>query len=292
MALSIGIDGNTAQWRTCIREYGQILHLCEFADVAAALSHLEGICALYPEPTIAFPFGRGVSLARTSTITDEQLKDIMPAFNNRLPWEDLKRIFRVVQALSLDSYCLPAIRHLWTVSEHRRLKSIELGKPDDLCVVATLMYRLIERETAWSEMNFLFVAVGYNSSSIVVVEDGRIVNGISQDQVINPAYVEASVGAGVDDSGTRGAIEEAFWEELIRNLGGLLAIHHLEDIIVIGERKQAFAEQFADTYQVYYFPEGEPETEGYEVAMGAAIIAEGLRQPGLAGEVVERLQIR
>lgn len=292
MALSIGIDADTTQWRTCIREHGQILHLCEFADVSAALIHLAGMCALYPEPTIAFPFGGGVSLARMSTITDEQLEGMIPAFPNEQQLTEVKHIFRAVQALSLDSYCLPGIRHLPTVAMPRRLRSIDLGKPDDLCIVATLLYRLIEREMAWSEMNFVFVAAGYNSSSMVVVEDGHIVNGVSQDQVINLAYLDASGGACVDESEIRSIPEEAFWEELTRDLGGLLAIHHLEDIIVMGERKDAFAERFAETYQVFYFPEGEAGTEGYEVAMGAAIIADGLRHRSLAGEVVDRLQIR
>jgi len=70
-----------------------------------------------------------------------------------------------------------------------------------------------------------------------------------------------------------------------------MAVHHLEDIIVRGPRKDAFIERFSDTYQVYHYPQGEPDAEGYEAAIGAGIIAEGLRYPGLAAEVVERLQI-
>jgi predicted butyrate kinase (DUF1464 family) len=153
------------------------------------------------------------------------------------------------------------------------------------------MYRLSERETAWSAMNFLCVRVGYNSRNIVVVEDGRIVNGMSQGEVTDYDDAEASKGSRIEDSGTKLASEEAFWEELTRDLAGLMAIHHLEDLIVIGQREDAFVERFAEIYQVYYFPHGEPGTDEYEIAIGAAIIAEGLRNSGLAGEVVDRLQI-
>jgi hypothetical protein len=278
MALSIGIDCSITQWRICLREHGKILHLRSFEDVSLAISYLERICALYPEPTIVLPAGNSDSLARLSIITDQQCADLMETF-------------KVIQALSLDSYCLPAIKHLASVAMHRKIKSMNMGKSDSLCTIATLIYRLSERQTAWSEMNFLYVEVGNNSMRIVVVEDGRIVDGISQDQVTEIAGTEDSMESNVNGSETRLAPEEAFWEELARALGGLMAIHHLEDIIVIGPKKNAFVNRFAETYQVYYFPDDEAGNEGYEVAIGAAIIAEGLRHSGLAGEVVKRLQI-
>jgi len=292
MSLSIGIDCSAAHWKTCLREHGQNLHVCSFVDFTAALPYLEGVCALFPEPTIALPFGRGTtSLSRLSALTDQQLHAITSPLNKQQPQADLQQILIAIKALSLDSYCLPSIKHLPSVPMHRKLNPIDLGTPDSLCIVATLMYRLCERQTAWSEMNFLCVVVGYNSKSIVVVENGHIVNGIDQDHLSDPGYAEATAKSFVDDTGTRRATKEAFWEELIRDLAGLMAIHHLEDIIVLGKYKDAFVERFADTYQVYFFPHGEPGTEGYEIAIGAAIIAEGLRHPGLAAEVVQRLQI-
>lgn len=291
MPLSIGIDCSTAHWRTCLMEHGQILYVCSFVNFTAALLYLQSVCALYPEPTIVIPLGRGTSLARLSNLTDQQLQAITTSLNKQQPQADLKQIVIAIKALSLDSYCLPALRHLQSVSLHRKLNSTDLGTPDSLCIISTLMYRLSERQTAWSEMNFLCVTVGYNSKSIVVVENGRIVNGISQHQEADPGHAGAVAVSFVDDTEVRRATEEAYWEGLTRDLAGLMAIHHLEDIIVIGQRKDAFIELFAETYQVYFFPPGEPGTDGYEIAIGAAIIAEGLRHPGLAAEVVQRLQI-
>ena len=74
MALSIGINCSAAHWRTCLREHEQNLQVCSFVDFTAALPYLESVCALYPEPTIVLPFGRGTtSLSRLSALTDQQL---------------------------------------------------------------------------------------------------------------------------------------------------------------------------------------------------------------------------
>ena len=86
--------------------------------------------------------------------------------------------------------------------------------------------------------------------------------------------------------------ERAVWEGLTQDMAGLMAIHHIEDIVVLGKYQDALSEYFADKYQVYLFPPNEADMVGREAALGAAIIAEGLYLPGLASEVVERLHIR
>lgn len=51
-------------------------------------------------------------------------------------------------------------------------------------------------------------------------------------------------------------------------------------------------ERLGEQYQLYIFPRYELETEGYDMAVGAAIIAEGLAGVGPMAEVIERLRIR
>jgi predicted butyrate kinase (DUF1464 family) len=162
-------------------------------------------------------------------------------------------------------------------------------------------------------MRFLCVKVDQDTKSILVVEDGRIVNGIGDipggmRALLHgvPGYVDGSF-LNADDGREfneqelehRGgatyvlrASEQAFWEGLTQELAGLMAIHHLEDVVVTGENKAALIERFADSYQVYLFPYSELDVEGYESALGAAVIAEGLYSPGLTSEVVVRLQVR
>ncbi|GAC1635173.1 MAG: hypothetical protein NVS4B7_21490 [Ktedonobacteraceae bacterium] len=79
-----------------------------------------------------------------------------------------------------------------------------------------------------------------------------------------------------------------------------MAIHHFEDIVVIDRRssiqdkldKSTVVDRLGDTYQFYLFPRSEAELEGFETAIGASLIAEGLFRPSLASEVVDRLQVK
>jgi predicted butyrate kinase (DUF1464 family) len=290
MALSIGVDCSTGQWKTCLRESGRALRLCSFVDLTTMLSYLERTCAFYPEPTIVLPADLAMPLTRLSKLTDQQLNELTSRLK-RQQQDDLLQFLIALRTMSLDSYCLPAIRHLVSVPLHRKLNHIDIGGPDNLSIVSTLLYRMREREAAWSEMNFFLLDIDSRSRSIVVVEHGRIVNGISE--IANDDLTDRSDIASffADEAARRHAAEQAFWEGLTQELAGLMAIHHLEDIIVIGSRKDAFIERFGDTYQIYLYPSGEPDSESYEIAIGAAIIAEGLRYPSLAAEVVEQLEI-
>src|SRR5260370_28149615 len=185
-----------------------------------------------------------------------------------------------------------------------------LGASNSLCATAALLYVLRKREAAWLEMRFLCVKVDQDAKSILVVEEGCIVNGISDmpggmGALMNgvPGYVNESFPNEEDgrefkaqELEHRGeaknvvhASEQAFWEGLTQGLAGLRAIHHLEKVVGTVESKAALIERFADCYQVYLFPYSELDVEGYESALGAAVMAEGLHSPGLASELADLL---
>src|SRR5947209_5477078 len=146
-------------------------------------------------------------------------------------------------------------------------------------------------------MSIIYLEVDDNARSIVVVKDGQVVDGLSKNMPLE--LLDQGDGEQADDVQM---IEDAFWEGLTQDLAGLMAIHHFEDIVVMdrrvssesmpGSRKDDVIERLNDTYQFYHFPHGESEPDGFEPAIGAAIIAEGLYGPGLATEIVNRLQIK
>ncbi len=288
MAMSIGVDCSRGQWRISLRESGLTLQLSSFIDGTSALAYLERTCALYPEPTIVLSADLNLPLTRLSNLTEQQLNELTAHLKQQQVGQHFLYAIRI---MSLDSYCLPAIKYLASVPIHRKLGYIDMGASGDLSIVTTLLYRMREREAAWSEMSFFSLEVGYRSRRIVVVEEGRIVNGIVGVAAGDLTHLPDGAEYFSDETARGDAADRAFWESLTRELAGLMAVHHLEDIIVMGPRKDAFIERFSDTYQVYHYPQGEPDSEGYEAAIGAGIIAEGLRYPGLAAEVVERLQI-
>ena len=285
MALSIGVDCSRGRWRISLRENGLTLQLSSFIDGSSALAYLERTCALYPEPTIVLSTDLSMPLTRLSKLTEQQLNELTAHLIQQ------RHFLFAIRIMSLDSYCLPSIKYLASVPMHRKLGYLNMGAPDDLSVVTTLLYRIREREAVWSEMSFFSLEIGFRSRRIVVVEEGRIVNGIVGVATGDLTHLPDGAEYFSDETARGDAADRAFWESLTRELAGLMAVHHLEDIIVMGPRKDAFIERFSDTYQVYHYPQGEPDSEGYEAAIGAGIIAEGLRYPGLAAEVVERLQI-
>ena len=292
MPMSIGIDSTKADWKTCLMENGQTLELCSFVDFAAVLAYVEHLCALYPEPTI------------TVSYPDSSRNGIEP-------------FLTAVKTINLNSYCLPGIKQLPTVPAHRKLNRLQMGAADQLCTVAMLLYRLCERETAWSEMNFLCLQVEQDSLGILVVQDGQIVNGLSGTAGVSEVRLHLhmdgdfsySFGSDHHESIYRSdwlnpaeaskhelsnghARQHAFWEGLAQELAGLMAIHHCEDIVVLGQQKETVIEWFDDLYQLYHFLYKDSDRQGFEAAIGAAILAEGLSHNGVAAEVVERLQIR
>jgi predicted butyrate kinase (DUF1464 family) len=278
MALSIGIDYKVGNWRTCLTENGQTLELSTFTDARSAYSYVERICAYYPEPIIGLSSQSGTSFVSLSA-------QIQHAINGEeeTAQKDLQDFLRATNAINLKGYNLPAIKYLPSVPHYRRLKQRHMGTSDRLCSVATLLYRMRQQEATWPEMRFLYLEVGPTSHSITVIKDGCIVDGIGE---ISPINDEEAVD-----------VEQAFWECLVQDLAGLMAIHHFEDVVIMdrvssnGEQKQRslVVEQLGDNYQLYMFPHRESEPEGFEAAIGASILAEGLYHPGLAAEVTEHL---
>ncbi len=61
---------------------------------------------------------------------------------------------------------------------------------------------------------------------------------------------------------------------------------------MLGQESARLIERLADSYQIYLFPQASSEHEGYEAALGAALLAEGLELGGSAADVVNHLQIR
>ena len=280
MAMSIGIDYKDGVWKTCLTENGQTIELCTFADSGAILAYIERLCAFYPEPIIALS-----STLETTLCSLQTLEDLVTTPDVA----DLQPFLMAVGSLNARNFHLPALKNLKSVPRYRKRKRKDMGNADKLCSVATLLYRMRQQEAAWSEMRFLYLEVGEDDRSIVVIKDGRIVDGMT-----------VCMEADVDDDEDEQEREQAFWEGLSEDVAGLMAIHHFEDIVVIDRRsslqdkldKSTVVDRLGDTYQFYLYPHGESEPEGFEAAIGASLVAEGLFRPGLAAEVVEHLQIK
>ncbi len=260
--LSIGVDEQRGIWKTCLMEDGQVFELSSFEDTASVLTYLEYTCATYPEPVLMVALDK-------SHWDAGMIEDFLIA----------------IDSMNLNSYTIPPLSALSSLPSYRRLMR-GLGEAHVLCNVVTLLYRMRRRDAAWQEMRFLFLDVNGRASSVAVIEEGRIVNGMVTTLLETRERQP-------DDQPTADSdvAEEAFWEQLTQTLGGLLAVHHIEDIVILGDRAGEVIARLDGSYQFYLFPRDQQEHEGYEAATGAALLAEGFYAPGIAAEVVERLHI-
>ncbi|HJT57441.1 MAG TPA: DUF1464 family protein [Ktedonobacteraceae bacterium] len=277
MSISIGLACDSESWQTCLMENGQILQLNSFVDALATRTYLEHICTLYPEPTIVISADLDTPLIRLVGLSAACLKDMLAKNFPSEQKESLSELLIAISYTNINSYLVPSVKFLSSVPSHRKLMREDLGSASNLCAVVALLMQLRAREAAWSEMHFMCLEVNHGYRSILVVEDGRIVNGMTSMQT---------------EDCDQEAAQEAFWEGLTQELAGLLAVHHFEEIVVTGHLKDAFTERFADVYQVYLFPSMQPGFDDFEVALGAAVIAEGLYGHNTFAEIVERLEIR
>lgn len=280
MALSIGMIREVHAWKTCMLEDGQVVESCAFDDTASALAYVARICVDYPELTLALSSEGEAPFLALSDIADQQLESLSNPLIMGLDAQEASQLLIAIRNINLHSYLTPSVKYLPGVPGYRRLLRASLGTSNDVCAVAALLYRLREREATWPEMQFLCVRVGSQRKSIQVVEEGQIVNGIATTTQL------------AEQDEMQSLYEQALWEGLTQDIGGLMAIHHIEDMVVMGDYQDRLSEHFADNYQVYLFPAGEADIPGHEAALGAAIIAEGLYLPGIASEEVEQLHIR
>lgn len=301
MTISIGVDYTPEQWRVCGVDQGKPVELHTFATAGELLALVRQICALYPEPTIVVSLEVTTPFSALPALTDEQIDRLVRRYHPTQAFIEAREVLRSLRSMSMRSYCAPSVEYLPTVPLYRRLMRPALGTANEVCATVALLHHMREQDASWPEMNFFTVNASENGSCALVIKDGEIINGIGtlQGSSLPAAYrylTELETAAGPENGKRREtfrrAFSEAFWEGLTQELAGLIAIHHIEDIVVLGKESASLIERLADIYQVYLFPHAHTEREGYEAALGAALLAEGLEQDSSARDVVNRLQIR
>lgn len=300
MTVSIGIDYVPGQWRVCRVEQGQLAEFHLFESATAMLAVVRQLCVQYPEPTIVLALDGVTPFAPLSTLSDEQLEQLVQRYHPAPAFSEANMALQAVRALNLRSYCAPSVASLPTVPLHRCLLRPALGSARAVCAVIALLHYMREQQATWEEMNFFCVDAGANGTSVLVIVNGQVVNGIDplQGSALPVIYrslaeLEGAQGLAGDQPDERADIlDAAFWEGLKQELAGLLALHHSEDMVVLGAQSARLVERLADTYQVYLFPHTHTEREGYEAALGAALLGEGLEQEGTSSVIVNHLQLR
>lgn len=289
MTMSIGIDYTPGQWRVCSIESDKQAEFQVCPTVREMRALVSQVCALYPEPTIVLSFQVATAFHALAALNEAQIDHLARRTRPASACSEVKEALQVVRSLSLHAYCAPSVEYLPTLPAYRRLLRPALGSASEVCAVVALLRHMREQEASWPEMNFFYINAGVCGTCVLVIQEGRIVNGIGQVQ--GSQVPVGTHGQQAVLTETEQAEVQASREGLSQDLAGLLAIHQVEDVVVLGVQSPALIEQLADDYQLYLFPRGESESAGNESALGAALLAEGLELRGCAAEVVRHLQI-
>lgn len=300
MAISIGIDYAPGQWRVCNVEHDKQAEFQVCATAGEMQALVSQVCALYPEPTIVISLDVTTPFAPLSALTEQQLDHLAQRYHPTPACSEVKEALATLRSLSQHAYCAPSVEYLPTLPAYRHLLRPALGNANEVCAIVALLHYMREQEASWPEMNFFYVNASESGTCVLVIKDGQIVNGIGlvQGSPLPAAYQYLATLESAEDAEEeaaratfRQAQNEAFWEGLRQDLAGLLAVHQIEDVVLLGQKSPVLIERLADLYQVYHFPHVHPDGAGYESALGAALLAEGLEQDGCAAEVVNHLQI-
>ena len=280
MTVYIGIDYSYQTWKTSILGQDSTVVCSKFHAISALSEYLEHVYRAYPDACIALASPLEIALMPLSLwYEDQQAQAHFEASAH-----ELKNFLIALKKFSLTGHLLPAVRHLPSVPEHRRLMRSSLGSASILCIVMTLLYHMREQGAEWSELTFGCLELMDASYRLVVIREGQIVDGTA---VWQP-FLATDAG-----DVAKAVLEQALLEQLSREFAGLMAIHHCEDVVLLDHtsdgRKDSIIDYFADLYQLFLFPSTKTEQAGFEAAQGASLFAAGLNQSSLAGEVVQRL---
>lgn len=303
---SLGVDYGTGSWKTAVLVEGCTPGLRSFAssdEVGDAIADME---AHYPGLPIVLPSGFGIPLKRVQDLDDRDLFEI--ALRREAPSErGLSHFLLALRTSHHNAYCIPAVKLLPSVPTHRKVNRLDMGTSDKLCTAAFFMSRLHKQGARLEDLDFVALEVGEAFRAILAVRGGKIVDGLggtaggmgpqcrgSIDGELAYLYdwhTKESIyhgGARDIEAHFGGYGHAAFWEELEKDLLKVLSFHELKTVLVAGRRKREVRDRLGQRFQIELAAR---EDEGFEAALGAAILADGIGG-GRYAALVDHLGLR
>lgn len=126
------------------------------------------------------PSGYGTAFKKLSDSTGEDLREILPKEDPRIPVnETIRTLYQQLRHLPVPAYLLPGVIHLPTVPWYRKTNKMDMGTADKLCVAALGIYSQVRRFGLQpSETSFILLEVGYGFNACLVVKGGKVIDGL------------------------------------------------------------------------------------------------------------------
>ncbi|MBM4465761.1 MAG: DUF1464 domain-containing protein [Chloroflexi bacterium] len=186
MVRVIGVDPGTVSFDVCGLEDGRVFLDTTLPTVEVGAEPrilVDMLKAVAPVDLIIAPSGYGLSWVRIQEFGPrERLQYILAREKRRgnsFPIRGMAEIVRLLRESDLPAYFMPAVIHLPTVPEHRKVNKIDMGTADKLCCAVLGVYDQARHYgIAYEETSFILIEVGGAFTAIMVVEGGKVVDGL------------------------------------------------------------------------------------------------------------------
>lgn len=123
--------------------------------------------------------GYGLPVKHFSELSDRDVR-LMTLTIEKESSLGLRKLIEIISGKDFEFYTIPAVIHLPSVPDYRKFCRIDMGTYDKLC---SALFAMTELE----EENFVIAEIGYGYSSVLAVENGKIVDGFGGSSFL-PSY--------------------------------------------------------------------------------------------------------
>ncbi|WP_048094671.1 DUF1464 family protein [Geoglobus ahangari] len=296
--VSVGIDAGTKSYGVFVLEEGEHYEFSSSKVKESPEDFVEFLQSLDFDVAAGLS-GYGLPVKRLYEISEKEFA-LMTLNFDREQSLGMRRVIELLREKRLNIHTIPAVIHLPTVPDCRKVNRIDMGTYDKVCSVAYVLHEFGVDET------FILAELGYGFNAFIAVEEGRIVDGIggtsgfpgySSISAIDGelAYLMGRITKDVIFSGGLKSYFEArgkdfdadvFAEWVMKGIRALTAVVDAKKVYLSGRFAGAVAERVGEHFEVVDLS----HAGGKVSAIGAAVIANGYA--GKEGrEVVERLEL-
>ncbi len=186
MIRAIGIDPGTLSFDVCGLE-GDHIFLDRTISSAKLVANPEILADMLqqaaPVDMIVGPSGYGLPWVKAQDLTNEQMKLIVLS-DERDRGQDaiiggMHGILQKLKDSGLPVWYAPAVIHLSTVPEHRKVNSIDMGTADKLCAAALGIWDQSRHlKIDHHKTSFIYVELGGAFTAVMAVDKGKVVDGL------------------------------------------------------------------------------------------------------------------
>jgi predicted butyrate kinase (DUF1464 family) len=184
MVRAIGVDPGTVSFDVCGLEDGRVFldETLPAAQVGAEPQILvDLLTSAAPVDMIIAPSGYGLPWVHIKEFGPRELFQytLTVKKGRSSPLGGMTKLVKLLKESNLPVYFMPAVIHLPTVPEHRKVNKIDMGTADKLCCAALGVYHQARHYSIeYAETLFILIEVGGAFTAVMAVEGGKVVDGL------------------------------------------------------------------------------------------------------------------